>query len=129
MKLSAQRCFNHAGREAVARCPECSRYFCRECISEHRGRVVCAGCLASLSATVKERRSIGGGQVDQIHGRAAGAVGPHRQTIGNCDTVVYTKGSLYPVTGDEDWNRHWPGRPLKAVVPRSNRGCQRWRGR
>ena len=29
--LLYQRCFNHVLREAVARCPECLRYFCREC--------------------------------------------------------------------------------------------------
>jgi hypothetical protein len=46
MELVAQRCRNHPGREAVARCPGCSRFFCRECISEHGGRVLCASCLA-----------------------------------------------------------------------------------
>ena len=46
--LSEQRCFNHAGREAVARCPECGRFFCRECITEHEDRVVCARCLRHL---------------------------------------------------------------------------------
>ena len=44
--LTLQRCFHHAAREAVARCPECLRFFCRECITEHEGRVVCAACLA-----------------------------------------------------------------------------------
>lgn len=46
--LAAQRCFNHARREAVARCPECGRFFCRECITEHNDRVVCAACLKQL---------------------------------------------------------------------------------
>jgi hypothetical protein len=44
--LSDQRCANHAQREAVARCPGCHRYFCRECITEHDDRVWCAACLA-----------------------------------------------------------------------------------
>lgn len=44
--LIHQRCFNHAHREAVARCPECRQFFCRECITEHEDVVVCAACLA-----------------------------------------------------------------------------------
>lgn len=54
--LAHQRCFNHARREAVARCPECSRYYCRECVTEHEDRVVCASCLARLTAGKGERR-------------------------------------------------------------------------
>lgn len=46
--LAHQRCFNHAQREAVARCPECKQFFCRECITEHEDRVVCAACLRRL---------------------------------------------------------------------------------
>lgn len=46
LALGAQRCSNHAGREAAARCPECGRFFCRECVTEHEGRVLCSGCLA-----------------------------------------------------------------------------------
>ena len=29
----------------MARCPACRNSFCRECVTEHEGRVVCAGCL------------------------------------------------------------------------------------
>jgi hypothetical protein len=47
--LIHQRCFNHKDREAVARCPECGRYFCRECITEHEDRVLCASCLAKTT--------------------------------------------------------------------------------
>lgn len=46
--LAIQRCFNHAQREAVARCPQCRSFFCRECITEHDDRVICAACLAKL---------------------------------------------------------------------------------
>jgi len=46
--IAQQRCYHHSAREAVARCPACGRYFCRECISEHEDRVLCAGCLAKL---------------------------------------------------------------------------------
>ena len=44
--LIDQRCSNHASREAVVRCPECRRFFCRECVTEHRGRMICAACMA-----------------------------------------------------------------------------------
>jgi hypothetical protein len=39
-------------REAVARCPQCTRYFCRECVTEHDGRLMCRGCLAAASTVV-----------------------------------------------------------------------------
>ena len=45
-ELARQRCFHHPGREAAARCPSCGRYFCRECVTEHDDRVLCAQCLA-----------------------------------------------------------------------------------
>lgn len=44
--LLHQRCFNHAAREAVARCPECGQFYCRECITEHDDRMICNVCLA-----------------------------------------------------------------------------------
>ena len=47
--LAAQRCLHHDDREAVCRCPGCHDYFCRECVSEHGGRLLCAVCLARLS--------------------------------------------------------------------------------
>jgi hypothetical protein len=47
--LANQRCYNHAMREAAARCPECKQFFCRECITEHDDRVVCAACLARIT--------------------------------------------------------------------------------
>ncbi|MFT5121598.1 MAG: hypothetical protein ACI9TH_002977 [Kiritimatiellia bacterium] len=43
--LVRQRCFNHLEREAVAKCPSCSRFYCRECITPHDDRVICAACL------------------------------------------------------------------------------------
>ena len=53
--LTHQRCFNHVAREAAARCPGCIRYFCRECITEHDDRVLCAACLAKVSTTDSTR--------------------------------------------------------------------------
>jgi hypothetical protein len=48
--VALQRCFNHSLREAAARCPECRRFFCRECVAEHDNRVICASCLKQLVA-------------------------------------------------------------------------------
>ncbi|HKP94374.1 MAG TPA: rhomboid family protein [Fibrobacteria bacterium] len=49
--LAQQKCLNHGDREAVARCPQCRSHFCRECVSEHRGRILCAPCLAQAART------------------------------------------------------------------------------
>ena len=54
--LHQQRCFNHGVREAVARCPECGGFFCRECVTEHDDRVVCSVCLAKLARTPLVKR-------------------------------------------------------------------------
>jgi hypothetical protein len=43
-----QRCWNHEAREAVCLCPECRHSFCRECVSEHESRLLCAACLRSI---------------------------------------------------------------------------------
>ena len=56
--LSLQRCFNHGLREAAARCPECGRFFCRECVAEHDDRMVCASCLKKLTAPGLMRRRV-----------------------------------------------------------------------
>ncbi|HET6427118.1 MAG TPA: rhomboid family protein [Phycisphaerae bacterium] len=54
--LSAKRCFHHAQREAAARCPHCRRYFCRECVTEHEGRLTCAQCLRRIAEAEQARR-------------------------------------------------------------------------
>jgi len=54
--LAFQRCLNHAEREAVARCPECSQFFCRECVTEHDDRVLCASCLKKLARVPLTKR-------------------------------------------------------------------------
>src|SRR5580700_7462209 len=54
--LVLQRCLHHPEREAVARCPECERFFCRECIAEHDDRVICASCLQRLAQPKEEPR-------------------------------------------------------------------------
>ena len=54
--LVHQRCFHHSLREAVARCPECRQFYCRECITEHEERVICADCLKNLTARAMPTR-------------------------------------------------------------------------
>lgn len=51
-----QRCANHPDRESSARCMHCGRYFCRECVTEHEGRILCAACLAKVTADAGKRR-------------------------------------------------------------------------
>ena len=53
--LTRKRCFFHTGREAVAVCLKCGQYFCRECITEHDGRVLCAGCLPDAGSERKKK--------------------------------------------------------------------------
>jgi hypothetical protein len=55
-ELFLQVCLNHPGREAAARCPECRRFYCRECVVEHDERLICAPCLRKISARETTRR-------------------------------------------------------------------------
>src|SRR3954471_10181065 len=57
--LLGQRCANHELREAVCRCPQCRRSLCRECVTDHEGRLVCAACLriSTRSAAAPRRGS------------------------------------------------------------------------
>ena len=66
--LARQRCFNHALREAAARCPECKQFFCRECITEHEDRVLCTACLKKLAkpAFAKSRAFAGPVRIAQF---------------------------------------------------------------
>ena len=47
--LSLARCAHHPAREAAARCPACARFCCRECVSEHGERMLCAACIAGTT--------------------------------------------------------------------------------
>ncbi len=59
--LVASRCLLHPQRESVARCPECRQAYCRECITEHAGRVICAACLRKRTqAPTRPRARFGG---------------------------------------------------------------------
>jgi hypothetical protein len=54
--LAQQHCLNHAAREAVAQCPQCHYFFCRECITEHDDRILCAVCLRQTFEKPKKDR-------------------------------------------------------------------------
>jgi hypothetical protein len=60
--LRARRCARHGEREAVAKCARCSGFFCRECVVDHAGKLVCAGCLAKTmtAAAPRPKRSWAG---------------------------------------------------------------------
>ncbi len=46
--LSNSRCFHHASREAAVCCPECRRFFCRECVSDFEERLLCDSCIRNF---------------------------------------------------------------------------------
>jgi hypothetical protein len=51
-----QRCSNHAMREAAVQCPSCKRFFCRECVTEHQGRMICVSCVTTQIAAQPRAR-------------------------------------------------------------------------
>jgi hypothetical protein len=55
--LIQQRCIVHLDREAAVRCPVCRRFYCRECVIEHDGRMMCAHCVARFEAAPERRGS------------------------------------------------------------------------
>ena len=57
-----QSCWNHESREAVCKCLNCNRSYCRECVTEHEGRLLCASCLNAALA----RRSSGAGVLRKL---------------------------------------------------------------
>jgi hypothetical protein len=57
--LHTRRCARHSTREAAARCPACGEYFCRECVVEHEGRLLCSSCLARKTARRARRLPLG----------------------------------------------------------------------
>jgi hypothetical protein len=47
--VALSRCVVHAQREAAALCLGCKAFYCRECVTEHDGRVLCSRCIAAAS--------------------------------------------------------------------------------
>ena len=52
--LSALRCNHHGEREAAALCTRCRKPYCRECVTEHEGAVLCNVCLARPQRVTKQ---------------------------------------------------------------------------
>jgi hypothetical protein len=46
------RCFLHDAREAAGRCKDCARFFCRECVTDYDGRILCASCIRARVSAV-----------------------------------------------------------------------------
>jgi hypothetical protein len=53
------------------RCPGCRRCFCRECVTEHDERLLCAACLKRLAGAGERKR----GRLAWAKGALAGALG------------------------------------------------------
>ena len=58
--LSAIKCITHIDREAVARCCQCNQYYCRECIVEHEGDMICTQCLSQNNQSLIEKKESSG---------------------------------------------------------------------
>ena len=102
--LARQVCLNHPRREAVARCVECTRYFCRECIADHEGRLLCGSCLHKLAQAGVKRARTWPGTLRGVTKSVAGF------TLGWL--LFYTVGRALvqlPSTFHEDsfWNATW----------------------
>jgi hypothetical protein len=54
--VSAALCLNHPRREAAARCTSCGQPFCRECVTEFEGRMVCSPCYREKSQVEAKTR-------------------------------------------------------------------------
>ena len=52
------QCLLHPEREAVAICLSCNNYFCRECVTEHKGRVLCKPCLSREKGKSVKRKKM-----------------------------------------------------------------------
>jgi hypothetical protein len=55
--FATRRCFIHANREAASLCVTCRRSFCRECVVDHEGRLMCNACLAKATKRPATRES------------------------------------------------------------------------
>lgn len=65
VRLDEARCFNHPDRVAVAKCPGCSRFFCRECVTEHEGKMMCRECI-EMSLVSEEKSPSGVSLINMI---------------------------------------------------------------
>ncbi len=52
--ITTINCKNHAEVPAVAECPECGSYYCRDCMTIKKGRLLCRECAETLYAPTEE---------------------------------------------------------------------------
>jgi uncharacterized RDD family membrane protein YckC len=48
------KCRKHANRDSVAQCPECQAYYCQECMTIRRGRMLCRDCAETVFLATEE---------------------------------------------------------------------------
>lgn len=48
------KCRKHADRDSVAQCPECQAYYCQECMTIRRGRMLCRDCAETAFLATEE---------------------------------------------------------------------------
>lgn len=59
----------------MARCPECRRFFCRECVTEHDDQLLCASCLRKAAEKEDHKAGISAAAAALSFARAAVSVG------------------------------------------------------
>jgi len=72
--LRHARCLFHPLREAAARCPHCGGTFCRECVTDEKGKLACPPCLRRLACPPARKLSLARRLRQVLTGLAALAV-------------------------------------------------------
>lgn len=55
MKIRVTTCYNHPQRETTQRCERCSTVYCDECLTEYKGRNLCANCITEVEEAERLR--------------------------------------------------------------------------
>jgi hypothetical protein len=113
--IALERCWNHAAREAVCRCPGCARFYCRECVTEHEGRLLCAACVAGVAAQPRHRTT----WLGRFAGPASAAAGMLLAWLAFYGTARLI-AELTDRLEEQQWRREsmWrDGRPAQARPP------------
>lgn len=95
MSIAHQRCWNHAAREASCRCPACKHFFCRECVTEHDTRLLCASCVSAISRGHRGARSHFSGFLGPVAGLLLAAA------------VFYTTARVITQSGSYKDEQRW----------------------
>jgi len=71
--VARERCRNHPDREAAARCLGCGMFYCRECVTDHEGRMLCVSCLRKRPSVITGKARLLTGLAEKA--AAVGAAG------------------------------------------------------